>query len=317
MRTLLARAPTRLDFGGGWTDVPPYSDEQGGVVCNVAIARFAVARLSDGAGARADDDPLVRAALRRSRATDVRLSLENDFPFGAGLGGSSAAGVAVAGALARWQGRSVAPEDLAEESRATEVEELGIAGGRQDHYAAVFGGALELSFESGRTTVRRLGLDAEGARRMAERIVVAYTGQSRISASTISGVLDAYVERKPGIVAALAQMKQIARAQARAIEGGNLDDLGRLVGEHWVHQRALHPGITTERIDAVVERATAAGALGVKALGASGGGCVLAIAGRDLRDAVREAIAPLAELLAIGIDMQGFTVLADNEVATA
>lgn len=312
MRTLVARAPTRLDFGGGWTDVPPYSDEEGGVVCNVAIARFATVRVSPEQGAEMPSDPLARAAMRRAGVSHVRLSIESDFPVGAGLGGSSAAGVAVAGALARWQGRPLAGSDLAENSRTTEVEELGIAGGRQDHYAAVFGGALELTFENGATTVRRLQLDSDSASRLADRTVVAYTGQSRISADTINGVLAAYVTRQPRVVSALARMKQIAKAQARAIERSDFDDLGHLVGEHWAHQRALHPGITTELIDAVVERATAAGALGVKALGASGGGCVLAIARAESRDAVRAAIASLAEPLPIVVDRQGFAVIEDT-----
>ena len=94
--------------------------------------------------------PLVRAASRISSmdtppSTDLDVSLTSDFPVGAGLGGSSAAGVALAAALHRAHGNSTPrPAMLAEWSRAVEVEELGIAGGRQDHYAAAYGGALGL-----------------------------------------------------------------------------------------------------------------------------------------------------------------------------
>jgi D-glycero-alpha-D-manno-heptose-7-phosphate kinase len=97
---------------------------------------------------------------------------------------------------------------------------------------------------------------------------------------------------------------------AAALRAGDVDSLGRLVGEHWVHQRALHPTITTPRIDAVLERAQRAGALGLKALGASGGGCVLAIAEDGREDELADAISPLGQRLEFGIDWEGFQVIA-------
>ena len=152
-RALVARAPTRLDFGGGWTDVPPYSEEHGGAVCNIAITRYATATVAvrDHGGAVGDtspsvDDALVRAALARAAIPGATASVSSDYPLGAGLGGSSAAGVALAGALAALRGESMEPTELAELSRRTEVEDLGIAGGFQDHYAAAFGGAMLLTF---------------------------------------------------------------------------------------------------------------------------------------------------------------------------
>ena len=97
---------------------------------------------------------------------------------------------------------------------------------------------------------------------------------------------------------------------AAALRAGDVDALGRLVGEHWVHQCALHSTITTPRIEAVAERATRAGALGLKALGASGGGCVLAIAEDGREDELAAAITPLGQRLQFGIDRVGFQVIA-------
>lgn len=134
MRRLVARAPTRIDFGGGWTDVPPYPAEHEGFVCNVAITRYATATVTKGTDDRAV--PLVTAALRRAALADVRVDLQSDFPVGAGLGGSSAAGVTLAGALAAWRGAPLSRVELAERSCTTERSDLGIAGGSQDHYAA-------------------------------------------------------------------------------------------------------------------------------------------------------------------------------------
>lgn len=311
MRALEARAPTRIDFGGGWTDVPPYSEEQGGCVCNLAIARYVRVRLSEAEDApsitvtRPGDEALVAAALARAGNPPVHVSLTSDFPAGAGLGGSSAAGVAMSGALNQWCGISMPASALAEASRLIEVEDLGIAGGRQDHYAAACGGALGLWF--GRdTTVRRLSLPPSLRDALEQQCIVAYTGQSRISAATITAVLDAYRDRTPRVVDALASLKSLAASMIEAIERGSVDDLGRLVGEHWIHQRALHAAIPTPQIDAMLERARAAGALGGKALGASGGGCVLVIAPTDRAAAVREAVGELGDVLPFTIDDQGF-----------
>ena len=100
-------------------------------------------------------------------------------------------------------------------------------------------------------------------------------------------------------------MRALAEQMAEAIERGDIDGLGALVGEHWVHQRALHPAIPTPRIDALLDAARRAGALGGKALGASGGGCVLAIAPDGGEERVRAALARDAELLDVTVDEQG------------
>lgn len=311
----MARAPTRLDFGGGWTDVSPYSDEHGGAVCNVAITRYATATVAlrdestTSATRTGSDDALVRAALRRAGMSNVTATVASDFPVGAGLGGSSAAGVALAGALAELRGIPLECSELAEQSRRTEVEELGIAGGFQDHYAAAFGGALLLTYE-GCIGVERLALAERTAADLARRGVLVYTGQSRISAANITAVADACRIGEPRVCDALARMKALATEIAAALRSGDLDALGTLIGEHWTHQRALHPAITTERIDAIGRAAEGAGALGMKALGASGGGCVLAIARDGREEELARALAPLGERIDFAVDHGGFDVIA-------
>src|SRR5438876_5388778 len=93
VHTIVTRAPTRIDFGGGWTDVPPYSDEMGGFVCNLAIARYATATVVRGIGegtigaTDGHDRSIVEAAVKRFRMHDARITVQSDFPIGAGLGG--------------------------------------------------------------------------------------------------------------------------------------------------------------------------------------------------------------------------------------
>jgi D-glycero-alpha-D-manno-heptose-7-phosphate kinase len=325
---VIARAPARLDLGGGWTDVPPYCDEAGGRVCNVAISRLATVRLTASDAPRSAtplapgrlerDPPLAAAALRRAGLTGVvRVELASDFPIGAGLGGSSAAGVALAAAIGAWTGTLApdAPLDadrrdaLAEWSRAVEVEDAGIAGGRQDHYAAAHGGALRLDFGAaagGRPAATHpIALTDATAAALERRALVLHTGESRISGATITAVLNAYRARERRVVDALARMRALAGAMADALSAGDLDALGSQLAEHWTHQRSLHPKIPTPRIDAIIARGAAAGALGAKALGASGGGCVLLLAADGREDELRAAVRPLGEMLPFAIDHEG------------
>ena len=318
VRVLAARAPTRIDFGGGWTDVPPYSTEQGGCVCCVAIGRYATVELTENPVADARrpllEGGIVTAALTRAGIDGVGLALRSDYPVGAGLGGSSAAGVAAVGALAAWSGIPLSPAELAERSREIEVDDLGIAGGRQDHYAAAFGGALGLTFGDS-TTAMRIPLSPATIDALESECTIVYTGQSRISGETITAVLDAYRRRDPVVTDALAHIRRLAESMITALLGGAVDELGALVGEHWEYQRALHPGITTPRIDAIVERARARGAYGAKALGASGGGCVLVMAPREATTTLRHELAELGVLLPMAVDHDGFQVLRSAEMA--
>lgn len=313
---IVARAPTRLDFGGGWTDVPPYCEREGGVVCNVAITRYATATAAVGdhaalgAVARGRTiDPLTAAALERARIPGATAIVTTDYPAGAGLGGSSACGVALAGALAALAGEQLETDELAARSRATEVDVLRVAGGYQDHYAAAYGGALLLSF-SDCVGVESLVLPERAADNLTRRGVLLYTGESRMSGDIVAAVSDAYERGDARTFSALAHMKVLAGCMATALRIGDIDHLGQLIDEHWTHQRALHRSITTPRIDAIAAAATRAGALGMKALGASGGGCVLAIARDGGEEELARALTPFGERLSYGVDWQGFQIVA-------
>jgi D-glycero-alpha-D-manno-heptose-7-phosphate kinase len=304
-----ASAPTRIDFGGGWTDVPPFPQERGGYVCNMAIEQRAYVTLED----RGDRyvppsaDPLIAAHLRTAGNPAVKLSVVSDFPVGAGLGGSSAASVAMAAALSAGKGRAPDPQSLAELSRLVEVEELGIAGGRQDHYAAAIGGALGLSFTD-KVRVERIAIPETMRVQMEQRMALVYTGVSRLSADTINVVLREYRQRVPRVVTALERMAVLAKQMGDALRGGRLDTLAGLVDEHWRFQRSLHPTITTPRIEALEAAVRRQGGRGVKALGASGGGCVILFDCPDVNAVVASMGPPLAKVIPWRLAQQGVLV---------
>ena len=308
---IVTRAPTRIDFGGGWTDVPPYCDEMGGFVCNLAITRYATASVARGErrdmrnDSNAADLAIANAATRRFGAHDVTVSVRSDFPIGAGLGGSSAAGVATVAALAAACGETMTPTAIAELSREIEIGDLGIPGGRQDHYAAAYGGALGLRFSANHVDVQPIALTAQMRAEIEERCIIVYTGQSRISGETINAVLGAYRRGVPRVLNALQHMRANAEQIAVALGVGDLDRMASLVSEQWTHQRSLHSAIPTPLIDEIISKARAAGAIGAKALGASGGGCVLLIAGQGRGDDVRTVVASLGGVLPFTVATRG------------
>ena len=297
----------RVDLGGGWTDVPPYCEREGGFVCNVAIDRYATATVRAANGAGDAGSPLVQAAVRRAGVA-VAVDLHSDAPVGSGLGGSSAASAALLAALAAWKGETWDRAAIAELGRRIEVEDLGVAGGRQDHYAATHGGALALTFTT-TTVARRIPMSEATRDDLRARSLLIYTGESRVSGETIRAVLGAYERGEKRVTRALARMKELAREMAHTLERGDLESLGELVAEHWTHQRSLHPSITTARIDEIVARARATGAIGAKAMGASGGGCVLVLGRPERMDALRRELYTLGEQVEFALDDEGVTIV--------
>ncbi|HEY6220034.1 MAG TPA: hypothetical protein VIV65_08245 [Gemmatimonadaceae bacterium] len=306
------RAPTRIDFGGGWTDVPPYDVEQGGYVCNVAITRYATVRVRPAANRsdielsvqRPADATLLKAAAARYAVRGAHFTLTSDFPVAAGLGGSSAAGVACVAAAYRWLGESRARSEIAEASRALEVQELGIAGGRQDHYAAALGGALGIRFGAS-VTATPIMLSPTIVADLPRWCLIVYSGESRISANTITAVLGAYRDGKSSVRSSLGRMRELAEQMTGALERGDFRSLGSLVGEHWTHQRGLDPAIPTPLIDKIISQSMALGAVGCKALGASGGGCVLVVASPDRMPEIRRAVGALGTIIDYAVDTMG------------
>ena len=205
--------------------MPPYSDEMGGFVCNVAISRYATVSRSARGERRATraigfagDRSIAEARGERFRhAATHGVTVASDFPVGAGLGGSSAVGVATVAALAAARGETMTPTAIAELSREIEISDLGIPGGRQDHYAAAYGGALGLRFSA---RARRRATDsarrARRARRSSGAASSSTPGRVASPAKRSPRCLDAYRERDPRVLNALQRhARELRRADGR------------------------------------------------------------------------------------------------------
>ena len=129
--------------------------------------------------------------------------------------------------------------------------------------------------------------------------------------------MDAYRAREPRVLGALDRLRDLAGMMVTSLESGDIDALGELVGELWIHQRSLDPAIPTPLIDAVLDGAARAGAIGGKALGASGGGCVLAIAADGREDELRRAMEARVQLVPVRIARHGFQVVRRSKPASS
>ncbi|MGH7517873.1 MAG: hypothetical protein ACREOC_10440 [Gemmatimonadales bacterium] len=330
-RRAAAAAPVRLDFAGGWTDVPPFSEREGGVVVNAAIGLFVRADVrpggtgfhvvADDIGERLDLPDVAslvtdgrldlhKAVLRVLRVEPpVTLWTHSDAPKGAGLGGSGALDVALVAALtaatAPENARQPSVHEIAEAAWRLEAVEVGVPGGRQDQWVAALGGFNLMRFRDPEVTVERLALDAAFAAELARRTVLCYTGASRLSGDTIARVMRAYERGEAAVVGALRGLCEVAECMAVALRGADLTTVGTLLSENWRLQRALDDRMSTPAMARLEGALRDAGALGGKAAGSGAGGCMFFLAGANVVAAREAARACGAQLLPVRWEPSG------------
>jgi D-glycero-alpha-D-manno-heptose-7-phosphate kinase len=308
--TTRAAAPVRLDLAGGWTDVPPYSARTGGVVVTAAVELFAHAEVTPrprgyrlaaqdlgqelelAEPAQLDterDMPLLRAGLRMLPPGPCALVTRADAPPGSGLGSSGAMDVALVAALSAARGESPDVRDLADLACRLEGVEAGIPGGRQDQFAAAYGGFLRLEFHDPDARVEPLALDPAVTDALGRRMLLCYTGASRFSGTTIGRVMAAYERGDPTVAGALDGIREVAEQMPAALLAGDLARVGALLSANWRLQQALDPGMRTPEMARLEQAMAEAGVLGGKAAGSGAGGSMFFLGPDDPAPAMAAA----------------------------
>ena len=318
---LRARAPVRIDFAGGWTDVALFTEESKGLVVNAAINIYSFATIACDSprlkpdskiGVRlysADFDvhvespdvsqleydgniDLVKAAMRKmlKKGNGFSLSTQSIAPPESGLGTSAAMGVALVGVISAFQESPLLPYECAELASSIERHELEILGGKQDHYASAVGGINFMEFMGEEVRTSSLKIAPEVCYELEKNLVLCYSGRSRPSGNIHQNVTDAYVNNDVKTRTALRNMKDIARAAKTALMHGKLSNFGQLLNENWANQKSLHPSVTNEHIDGLFNTALTGGAIGGKACGAGGGGCLVFYCEPDQEHQVRQRL---------------------------
>ncbi len=321
-----AVAPVRLDFAGGWTDVPPFSAREGGIVVNAAIALSAhvdlqlggnsirlVARdmgeelaCTSSADLHGDGRLLLHKAALRMFPIQLGCTLETgtDVPAGSGLGSSGALDVALVAALTLARGEQLSERDIAEQACYLEAVEAGMAGGKQDQFAAALGGFQRLSFRDPDVGIEPLTLDPAFAAELESRTILCYTGKSRVSGSTITRVMNAYENGDTLVMGALQALKGVAERMVEALRAADLARVSALLAENWRHQQDLDADMQTAEMARLEHAMTQAGALGGKAAGSGAGGCMFFVV-RDPAAATAAAREAGAQVLPVRWQREG------------
>jgi D-glycero-alpha-D-manno-heptose-7-phosphate kinase len=326
------RAPLRVSFAGGGTDVPPYPASHGGAVLSVTIDRSASARLRP----RRDGDyhveshdllaqaafaphelvfdghlDLVKAVLRDLTAArpgrGLDLVLATDAPPGSGLGSSSALVVAMLAAVAAASGRRLHPAELARRAYQVERVDLKIEGGMQDQYAAAFGGLNFIEFAADdRVEVRPLRVAPATLEALESSLLLAWSGSSRTDGGILRRQVDGVLGGSARSLASLGAIKALAVAMRDAVLHGDLAAFAEGLHEGWEQKRRLASGIATPRLDELYAAGRRAGAAGGKVLGAGGGGFLLFACPPGRRDRVARGLeAAGAPCSPVRFDLEG------------
>ena len=297
-----AKAPLRLGLAGGGTDIPAYSDRFGGACLNATINMHAFASIhprTDGRiefvsadfGRSAEMESaaalplegellLLKGVYNRvvrdfndGRPLAFSLVTDANVPVGSGLGTSSAITVAVLGAFREWLRFPLGEYELARLAFDIERQDLALAGGKQDQYAATFGGVNFMEFNDGDVIVNPLRIKQETLLELENNLLLYYTGKSRYSATIIEEKVKR-LEESGDVVERMHHLKTLAFEMKKLLLKGELDRLGELLDLMWQEKKRTAEHVSTTLIDELYTEARAAGASGGKVSGAGGGGFV-------------------------------------------
>jgi D-glycero-alpha-D-manno-heptose-7-phosphate kinase len=309
---IVTRTPLRVSFAGGGTDLAAYYELEGGAVLSTAINRYVYVtvkrhselffepiRLNYSRSEEVErideiENNIARECLRLLEIhPPIYISTVGDVPASTGLGGSSAFTVGLLNALHAYRGERVSAGQLAEESCQVEIDILGEPIGKQDQYAAAFGGMNLFRFlPGGRVTTEHARVTEKW--HLFDNLLMFWTGHQRSASSVLSEQQEDTESKRER----LREMRDQADELFEIVRQPEVDlkAFGRVLHEGWVRKRTLASGISNGPIDAWYERALDAGAYGGKLCGAGGGGFLLFVVPTERRRAVREALDDLLQL---------------------
>ena len=304
---IISKTPLRMSFVGGGSDLPVFYRRFGGAVVSTAIDKFVYVSVNK----KFDDrirvsyskteevpsvdrikHPLVREALKLLKIPGgIEITSIADIPArGSGLGSSSSFTVGVLHALHAFANRYASAEQLARESCEIEIDRCGEPIGKQDQFAAAFGGFNFIEFyPDDSVSIEPIICQRETMRELQDNTLVFYTGITR-SASTVLKNQQQVVGSEKAKQKVLCRMVDFARDLRAELQKNNVAAFGEIIHENWLLKRSLTPNISTSVIDTWYERARKAGAIGGKLLGAGGGGFVLLFAPPEKQKKIREKL---------------------------
>ena len=314
-----SKAPLRIGLAGGGTDVSPYCDLYGGAILNATISLYAYATIETLHDQQVifeamDRNEVVAYELKEELPIDSRLDLATgvynhivkkygpvpsgfklttlvDAPAGSGLGSSSTLVVAIIGVFAEWLNLPLGEYDIAHMAYDIERVDLGMAGGKQDQYAATFGGVNFMEFYSdNKVIVNPLRIKPQYLNELENNLLLYFTATSRLSSTIIEAQSQNVKDKNKESIDAMHHLKEQSQMMKEAVLKGNVDDIGRILDYGFRFKKQMAKGISNTAMDEIYEAALKAGATGGKISGAGGGGFMMFYCPGTTRYAVKHTL---------------------------
>lgn len=314
-----SKAPLRIGLAGGGTDVSPYCDLYGGAILNATISLYAYATIE-----MLNSPQIIIEALDRNESVSYdlgpelpidgmldlacgaynyivkkygavpsgfKLSTVVDAPAGSGLGSSSTLMVAIIGVFSEWLNLPLGEYDIAQMAYDVERIELAMAGGKQDQYAATFGGVNFMEFyKDNKVIVNPLRIKHEYLYELENNLLLYFTATSRLSSTIIEAQSQNVKDKNQASIEAMHHLKEQALMMKEALLKGNLHEIGAILDFGFRYKKQMAKGISNDAMDEIYESALAAGATGGKVSGAGGGGFMMFYCPANTRYAVKKAL---------------------------
>ncbi len=314
-----SKAPLRIGLAGGGTDVSPYCDLYGGAILNATISLYAYATIEP-----LSDETIILEAVDRNEYLELpkldtlpvdgkldlakgvynrvvrdfgpvpsgfRLTTFVDAPAGSGLGTSSTLTVAILGVFVEWLRLPLGEYDIAHLAYEIEREDLGMAGGKQDQYAATFGGVNFMEFyKNDQVIVNPLRIRLQYLYELENNMLLYFTATSRLSSAIIEVQSENVKNKNQQSIEAMHQLKEQARMMKEALLKGNIHEFGHILDYGFRYKKQMASGISNSHLDEIYEAALKAGATGGKITGAGGGGFMMFYCPANTHYKVREAL---------------------------
>lgn len=314
-----SKAPLRIGLAGGGTDVSPYCDQYGGAILNATISLYAYASIEP----QNNNEITLEAADRNEKATytltpslvvdgyldlakgvynhivknfctikqGFKLTTYVDAPAGSGLGSSSTIVVAILGAFVEWLKLPLGEYDIAHRAYVIEREELKMAGGKQDQYAATFGGINFMEFYAdNKVIVNPLSIKSQYIHEIENNLLLYFTDTSRLSSSIIENQKQNVKQGNTQSIEAMHQLKAQAQMMKETLLKGDIHKIGQILDFGFRYKKQMAQGISNAKMDELYEKALNAGATGGKITGAGGGGFMMFYCPNNTKYQVQKAL---------------------------
>ena len=321
----ISRTPYRISFFGGGTDYPDWYRKNGGAVLSMAINKYCYitgrhfppffgirhrvvwSHIETVNAINEILHPAVRVGLEATGFNDeegVELHHQGDLPARSGIGSSSAFAVGLINVLHAMRGDAIGSHALALAAIDLEQNKLNETVGCQDQVASAYGGLNVIRFDAKSISVEPLDLSNTQRTAFEQRLMVFYTGTSRLSSALAKDLIDKFGAKAKS----LQRMQEMVPEAVTFLRDGNLDEFGKLLHESWILKRSLTGSISTSLIDRIYDDAMRAGALGGKLLGAGGAGFMVFVVPMEHQRRVREALSHLIHV-PVHTDFSGSTII--------